>query len=121
MTKAIMEYLAQAIDFDKFNKALFGTPAPGQSPSPFADITKPGMLGLIISRFMKYLFPFAGLLLLLYLIIGGFGYLTSAGDPKKTESAQHQITNALIGFLILFLSFWIVEIFQFMFNIEILK
>lgn len=110
-----MKLLAQ-INFKEFNEKIFGPP---NAQKPFSQ--PDANLNTIINELMKYLFPFAGLLLLLYLIIGGFGYLTSGGDPKKTESAQHQITNALIGFLILFLSFWIVEIFGFMFNLDILK
>ena len=67
-------------------------------------------IGSIVSEFIKYLFPLAGILLLLYLIFGGFSLMTSGGDPKAVQSAKSKITNALVGFLIVFAAYWIVQI-----------
>ena len=67
-------------------------------------------VGAIISDSLKYIFAVAGILLLIYLILGGFQYLTSAGDPKKAQEAQSKITQALIGFVIIFASYWIVQV-----------
>lgn len=66
--------------------------------------------GTILTALNQYVFPLAGLLLLIYLLYGGFQYLTSGGDPQKTNSAKRIITHALIGFIIVFLAFWIVQI-----------
>ena len=106
-----------AVDFNKFQQAIFGTPGPGGSPSPFADINT-ASLGLIVSELLKYLFPFTGLLLFIYLLIGGFSYLTSGGEPKAMEQAQSKITNAIVGFIIVFVAYWVVQIFEFMFGIS---
>jgi len=51
----------------------------------------------------------AGVLLLLYLISGGFSYMLSGGDPKKVESAKGKISNALLGFIIVIFAFFIVQ------------
>lgn len=67
-------------------------------------------LGSIVSDSLKYVFATAGILLLIYLILGGFQYLTSAGDPKKAQEAKNKITQALIGFTVIFSSYWIVQI-----------
>ena len=67
-------------------------------------------LGGIVSGLIPYLFAGAGILLLLYLIAGGLGLMTSRGDPKAVQAAQGKITNALVGFVIVFLAFWIVQI-----------
>ncbi len=67
-------------------------------------------LGSIISELLRYLFPLAGLLLLLYLLLGGLQMMTSAGDPKKMEGAKQKLTNAFIGFVIVFASYWIIQI-----------
>lgn len=64
----------------------------------------------IISAALPYLFALAGLLLLLSLIFGGFGLLTSAGEPKKIQEAKSKMTNALIGFMIIFVAYWLVKI-----------
>lgn len=67
-------------------------------------------LGSIISTVIPYLFGIAGFLLLLYLIFGGFSYMLSGGDPKAVESAKQKITNAVIGFVIIFAAYWLVQI-----------
>lgn len=40
----------------------------------------------------------------------GFLYLTSGGDPGKVTKARHIFTNVLIGFLVLFSAFAIVDL-----------
>jgi hypothetical protein len=67
-------------------------------------------LGAIISGFIPYIFVIAGLMLLLYIIAAGYGMMTSRGDPKALEGAKAKLTNALIGFVVIFTAFWIVQI-----------
>ena len=59
---------------------------------------------------LTLVFIIAGILLLGYLIFGGIKLMLSRGDPKSTSEAQQTITQALFGFLIIFVSFWIVQI-----------
>jgi len=75
-------------------------------------------IGYILTELLKYLFPLAGLLLLLYLLLGGFQLMTSGGDPKKTQEAKGKITNALVGFIIVFISYWLVQIVGTILGIE---
>jgi hypothetical protein len=81
----------------------------------FADSS----LGDIINALLKYLFVFAGLALLAYLIIGGFSLMTSGGDPKKVEAGKGAITNAILGFLIIFAAYWITQIVALVFNLNV--
>lgn len=67
-------------------------------------------LGDIISKLLIYIFPLAGLLLLLYLLYGGYRFLFSGGNPKSIEEGKSIITTALTGFIIIFVSFWVVQI-----------
>jgi hypothetical protein len=69
-------------------------------------------IGGIISILLPYIFVLAGLALLLMLIFGGFQLMTSAGNPKGMESGKNKVMYALVGFLIIFASFWLVKIFQ---------
>jgi len=59
---------------------------------------------------LNYAIRFAGIAVFIMLIIGGFKYLTSAGDPKAKESAQKTITYAILG-LALFLVSWLILLF----------
>jgi len=77
-------------------------------------------LGDIISALLPYLFTLAGLGLFLYLIVAGFGWMTSGGDPKKTQSAKDKLTNALVGFIIIFVAYWLILILEKIFGLEIL-
>lgn len=71
---------------------------------------KGGTLGDIVSGLLPYIFFFAGFALLLYLIYGGYMLLTSAGDSKKIAGAKGVLTNAIIGFVVIFVAFWLVQI-----------
>lgn len=74
-------------------------------------------LGGILTGLLPFLYGIAGVGLLLFLIAGGFGYLTSSGDPKKMEAAKGQITNAVIGFILVIVAFWLTGIVNFIFNL----
>ncbi|GMR03312.1 MAG: hypothetical protein BMS9Abin21_145 [Thermodesulfovibrionia bacterium] len=77
-----------------------------------------GGIGDIVSVLILYLFPIAGLLLLLYLLYGGFRWMTSGGDPKALAQARSAVTTALIGFVIVFVSFWVVQLVGIMLGID---
>ena len=81
----------------------------------FADAT----IGDVFSKLLPYVFVLAGLLLFGLLIMAGFGFLTSAGDPKKVESAKGKLTNAVIGFVIIFVAYWLMQILEVIFNLKI--
>ena len=67
-------------------------------------------IGYLVSEIIKYALPIAGIALLFLLISGGLQFMTSGGDPKSMEAARHRITNALVGFIIVFAAYWIVQI-----------
>jgi len=73
------------------------------------------------TNILTYIFAIAGLVLFIYLIIGGFGILTSAGSPDKMKAAQGKITSAIVGFVIIFVSFWLVRIIEIMLGVKILS
>jgi hypothetical protein len=53
---------------------------------------------------------FGGLVALIFLIWGGVKLLRSQGDQKQVQGARQTITYALIGLILIFLSFFIVNI-----------
>lgn len=86
---------------------------PGFNPE-FTDLAS-----VVTVALGKLIFPIAGIILLAYLVWGGFDYLTSMGDPKKAEAGKQKITAAIIGFIIIFVSYWIVQIVDYIFGLEI--
>ncbi len=67
-------------------------------------------IGGILSAAIPLVFAFAGLGLLLMLISAGYAFLTSAGDAKKMEQGKSRLTNALVGFILVFAAYWIVQL-----------
>jgi hypothetical protein len=82
----------------------------------FADKTP----GDVISKALPYTFVFAGLGLLLMLIWGGITLMTAAGDANKAKAGYGRITGALIGFLIVFISYFILQILQTVLGLQII-
>lgn len=77
-------------------------------------------LGEVFTRLLQYLFPLAGLILFAMIIISGFQMLTSAGNPKGMDSAKQRLTWSIVGFLIIFVSFWLMKMIEFLLGISIL-
>lgn len=81
---------------------------------PLEDVTanrfSGNNIGSIVSGLLTYIFPIAGFLLLLYLIFGGYQFMLSRGDPKALQDAKAKITYALIGFIIIFVAYWLMQL-----------
>jgi hypothetical protein len=75
----------------------------------------------IINEALKYLFPIAGLILFLMIVWGGFEMLSSAASSKSKDAGKQRITAAVIGFLLLFASYWIIQIVQVIFRVSIVS
>lgn len=80
--------------------------------SKFSDLAS------VVNAAQTFIFPIAGVLLLAYLVWGGLNYITSAGDPKKAESARAKITHAVVGFIIIFVAYWVVQIVNYVFGLN---
>lgn len=74
----------------------------------------------IINRALLFAFPLAGLILFVMIVWGGLEMITGATNKKSMDQAKQRITAALIGFGLLFASFWIIQIIEYIFSISIL-
>jgi hypothetical protein len=92
--------------------------APIQGPLQSGDMTT---IGGILSKAMPLIFVFAGIGLFLMILGSGFDFLTSAGDEKKLQSGKQRLTYAIVGFIIIFSAFWLVQIFGAMFGLETIQ
>lgn len=77
-------------------------------------------IGSIINRALTYVFPFAGIILLVVLIMGGFQLLTSGGNQESIKAGQAKLTSAIIGFVIIFIAYWLIQIIDVLFGAHIL-
>ncbi len=68
----------------------------------------------LINPLLRNSLVIAGIIFLALIIFGGIGMIAGAGnnDPKKTEASQKTITSAVIGFIVIFSAFFIIQIIQ---------
>jgi len=71
-----------------------------------------GTVGGVVSSLLQYIYVIAGLILLIMLIMGGITLMTAAGDQNKTKQGYGMISSGLIGFLIIFISYFVAQIVQ---------
>ena len=94
------------------NKVLAAGVVLPTDPTGFTDLGS--IIGGNDSRtgLLSYVYVAAGLVLLLVLISGGIGLMTSVGNPEKSKAAWGKITGGIIGFLIIFVSYFIAKIVE---------
>lgn len=64
-----------------------------ESPPPLSD------LFLLIDRVIEFMFPFASFIAVVFIIMGGYMWISSSGDPAKIKQAQGTLTWAIVGLL----------------------
>lgn len=64
-----------------------------------------GDLPSLLALVADVIFLILGLLAVIYLIYGGVTYITAGGDAEKAGKGRVAITNAIIGVIIIILSF----------------
>ena len=69
-------------------------------------------LEVVFSNLLTVIVSLAVLALFVMLVIGGFKYLTSGGDPKMAGSAKQTITFALIVILLMVVALLIFRIIE---------
>ncbi|MBI4437936.1 Ig-like domain-containing protein [Candidatus Uhrbacteria bacterium] len=87
--------LAQDVDLESFaEQAGFSTTA---------DIT------VIIARLVRTAISFVGVVAVVFVVYGGFMYMTAGGNAERAKSAKKILVNAFIGIVLVFSSFAIVQ------------
>lgn len=100
-------------DFKTLNPLRIG----GSSQARIDQFSSPAG---IINRVLEFAFPLAGLILFVMIIWGGFEMIAGATNSKSLQAGKQRITAALIGFMLLFASFWIIQLVEYIFNLAIL-
>ena len=78
-------------------------------------------LFILLNNIFKLAGVVAGIFFIVQLILAGYGYLSSNGDPKKTEAAWAKITQSLIGLVIVASAFVIASVVGSFLDINILE
>lgn len=99
-----------------FASALFVDPAmaqlinPGDYPNEIGQVTGfDGSARQMILKYVNFFLYFLGLIATVFVIYGGFLYITSQGDDGNVEKAKKILTFAAIGIFIILISFALIN------------
>jgi hypothetical protein len=90
--------------------------------TPTGDFSKLGGLTIpgIVTGIIRLVLVIAALVFFFVLVVGGIRWIVSGGDKAQTEGARNQITAALVGLVIVFAAWAIMQLIQTFFGINIL-
>jgi hypothetical protein len=71
---------------------------------------------VIFNNIISAALIFVGIVALFFIIFAGFSFVTSGGDPKKVQGARQTMTFAIIGLIIVLLSFAIILLIGYLTN-----
>jgi hypothetical protein len=86
-------------------------------PDPIS--TKFPNLGAVIGAALPYIYVIAGLMLLFNIVSGGITLMTAAGDQNATKMGYGKVTAGIIGFLIIFVAYFVTQIVETVFGVRI--
>lgn len=66
--------------------------------------------GDLLQKIIQILLYVAGAIAVIFLMMGGFRYVTASGNDEAVEKAKKTVTNSLLGIVIIVLSYTIVLI-----------
>lgn len=99
---------------------------PGGNPIPIngaGGMPTGGIKGGEFSTILQTAYSLAiiiGILFCLYvLVMSGRQYMMSGGDKQKMETVRHRISYAIIGLIIIFLSYFIISVLTNFFGFSI--
>lgn len=110
-------FLQQVNPLTVIGNSMSGVPFEVQQVMNVANFSTPaGFLNAIL----PWLFSLAGVILFIMITWGGFEMIMGAADTKSFDAGKQRVTSALIGFALLFCSYWIAQIVQYIFGVNIL-
>ena len=101
------------------------SPAWAQVPTGWnTGVTGPAELKdleFVFSQILSIALAGGGLVAFVYLLIGGFKYITASGDEKQIMAAQNTITYAFLGLLVVVFSWLILNTLGQILNLDLLE
>ncbi len=77
-------------------------------------------VGSMIANVITLIFTFASVAVVLYFMWGAFEWITSGGDKEKVGNARKKMTTAIVGLLLLSLTFAIMGVISQITSVNIL-
>jgi hypothetical protein len=68
--------------------------------------------GQVLTFILRFFFIIAGLVALIYLLLGALGWITSGGNKESVDKAREKIQAAVIGIILIFVVLAIVVVIE---------
>lgn len=65
---------------------------------------------VVFKNVISWALIFAGVVALIIVILSGIKFITSKGDQKQVATAKRSLTYAILGLILIFLSFFIIRL-----------
>lgn len=91
-----------------------------EPPGEFGELGKLTVPS-IISGLIRLSLVVAAIVFFFILVVGGIQWIVSGGDKAATEAARNRITAALVGLVIVFAAWAIIQLIETFFGIDILQ
>lgn len=74
------------------------------------DIATLNCIPAIFQLVLHFTFLFAGIAAVFFVLFAGIKFLTSGGDAKQVQGARQSLTYAIIGLIVILLSFAVINL-----------
>jgi len=80
-------------------------------------------VGAFISSVLPNIYVLAGIILFVIIVIAGLMFIFNAGkgDEKAAETSKKALTAGIIGLVLIFASFWLIQIIEIVAGFKILN
>ncbi len=79
-------------------------------PAKAGDANRPDTVNTLLIRIINIILSVSASFAILFIVIGGFRYITSAGNEEVAGKGRQTLVNAIIGLVIVILAYTIVRI-----------
>jgi len=76
-------------------------------------------IGPLLGNLIPYIFAFAGMIMFVMFIMAGFTLLTAVGNKEKVAKGSAMMTSSIIGFVIIFVAYWIMQLLEMILGINL--
>lgn len=75
----------------------------------------------VLSVILRNIYVIAAIILFIMIFVGGLGMIINAGNAEKQKQSSKTLGSAVLGFVIIFLSYWLIKIIEIITGIKIFK
>jgi hypothetical protein len=92
----------------------------GIGPQVTPYTSEAGFYG-ILSVIFKNVFVIVGIILFIFIIVGGLGMIINAGNTEKQKQSSKTLGSAVTGFIIIMTAYWLIKIIEILTGTQIIS